>query len=122
MIEQRTSDLRDHTDRLMESDNEKTILLAKLREQSEAFERQAREDALTGLANRRSMDEARRCCERLRLVVEQLDCTSFAPGWKLTISGGLAERTGLSHYEKLLSRADALLYEAKHAGRNCVHG
>jgi diguanylate cyclase (GGDEF)-like protein len=200
LIEQRTSDLRDRTDRLMESDREKTFLLEKLREQAEAFERQAREDALTGLANRRSLEvelarafaeaiasgrrlsvalfdidefkrindgyshaagdqaliavaramrdelgglgmlarwggeefavlfeglpleEARHRCERLRWAVERLDCSAFAPGWKLTISGGVAERTGLSHYEKLLSRADALLYEAKRAGRNCIRG
>lgn len=200
LIDQRTSDLRDRTDRLVESDKEKTILLAKLQEHAEAFERQAREDALTGLANRRSMDEelarafagtsasgrklcvalfdidefkrindgyshaagdqaliavsnalrdelgalgtlarwggeefavlfegllldeARRCCERLRLAVERLDCSRFAPGWKLTISGGVAENTGLSHYEKLLSRADELLYEAKRAGRNRICG
>lgn len=200
LIEQRTSDLRDRTDRLLESDKEKTVLLEKLREHAEAFERQAREDALTGLANRRSMDEqlargfaestasgrrlsvalfdidefkrindsyshaagdqaliavartmrdelgalgmlarwggeefavmfeglpleeARHRCERLRWAVERLDCSAFAPEWKLTISGGVAERTGLSHYEKLLSRADALLYEAKRAGRNRIHG
>ena len=200
LIDERTGDLRDRTDRLMESDKEKTFLLAKLKDQAEAFERQAREDALTGLANRRSMDEelarafieatatgsrlcvalfdidefkrlndgyshaagdlalvavatamrkelgasgmlarwggeefavlfegvrlveARRCCERLRLAVEQLDCSGFAPGWKLTISGGVVENTGLSQYEKLLSRADALLYEAKHAGRNRICG
>lgn len=200
LIEQRTSDLRDRTDRLMESDKEKTFLLEKLKDQAEAFERQAREDALTGLANRRSMDEqltrafaeaiasgrrlsvglfdidefkrindgyshaagdqaliavadtmreelgalgilarwggeefavlfeglpleeARNRCERLRWAVERLDCSAFAPGWKMTISGGVAERTGLSHYEKLLSRADTLLYEAKRAGRNRIHG
>jgi diguanylate cyclase (GGDEF)-like protein len=200
LIEQRTRDLRDRTDRLMESDKEKTVLLGKLRQHAEAFERQAREDALTGLANRRSMDEelargfaesvatgrrlsvalfdidefkrindsyshaagdealiavahamreelgglgmlarwggeefallfedmqleeARHLCERLRRAVEHLDCIAFAPGWKLTISGGVAERTGLSHYEKLLSRADLLLYEAKRAGRNRIHG
>ncbi|MEO6227890.1 MAG: GGDEF domain-containing protein, partial [Thermomonas sp.] len=68
------------------------------------------------------LDEARHRCERLRWAVERLDCSAFAPGWKLTISGGVAERSGLSHYEKLLSRADALLYEAKRAGRNRIHG
>lgn len=68
------------------------------------------------------LDEARNRCERLRWAVERLDCSAFAPGWKITISGGVAERTGLSHYEKLLSRADALLYEAKRAGRNRIHG
>ena len=200
LVDQRTSDLRDRTERLTESDKDKTLLLAKLKQHAEAFERQAREDALTGLANRRSMDEelarafaqamtmdqqlslalfdidhfkrvndtyshaagdlaliavatamrdelgtsgmfarwggeefavlfegvplneARRRCERLRLAAERLDCSKFAPGWKLTISGGVAERTGFSHAEKLLGRADALLYEAKRAGRNRIQG
>jgi len=171
-----------------------------LKEQSEAFERQAREDALTGLDNRRRMDEelarafeqavqsgkslsfalididhfkrindgyshaagdralievarlmrdelgalgklarwggeefavlfeglaldeARRRCERLRWAVERLECSGVAPGWKMSISGGVAERTGLAHYERLVSRADALLYEAKRAGRNRIMG
>ena len=200
VVEERTSDLREQTDKLRESDQEKSILLARLKEQSEAFERQAREDALTGLGNRRSMDEelahafelavqsgkplsfalidvdhfkrindgyshaagdralievarvmrdelgalgrlarwggeefavlfeglaleeARRRCERLRWAVERLDCGAFAPGLRMSISGGVAERTGLAHYERLVSRADALLYEAKHAGRNRIHG
>ena len=200
VVEERTSDLRDQTERLRDSDREKSFLLAKLKEQSEAFERQAREDALTGLDNRRRMDEelarafeqavqsgkslsfalididhfkrindgyshaagdralievarlmrdelgalgklarwggeefavlfeglaldeARRRCERLRWAVERLDCSGFAPGWKMSISGGVAERTGLAHYERLVSRADALLYEAKRAGRNRIMG
>ena len=200
IVDQRTSDLRDQTDRLMRADHEKSVLLAKLQEQSEAFERQALEDALTGLANRRSineelarafdratragkplsfalldldhfkrindtyshlsgdralvvvagvltaeagalgkvarwggeefavlfegvgLDQARACCERLRMAVEQLDCSAFAPGWKMSISGGVAERTGLAYYEKLVSRADDLLYEAKRSGRNRICG
>lgn len=198
VVEKRTSDLREQTERLRESDQEKSGLLTKLQEQSEAFERQAREDWLTGLHNRRSMDEqlarafekavqsgrplsfalididqfkrindeyshaagdralsavakvmrdelgvlgtlarwggeefavlfeglaleeARRRCERLRWSVERLDCSGFAPGWKMSISGGVAERTGLAHYERLVNRADALLYEAKHIGRNRI--
>ena len=58
----------------------------------------------------------------LRWAVERLDCAAFAPGLKITISGGVAERTGLAHHERLVSRADVLLYEAKRAGRNRIHG
>ena len=200
VVDQRTRDLREQTDRLMQADQEKSVLLSRLQEQSEAFERQAREDALTGLANRRSMDEelgcafdraarngtplsfalldldhfkrindtyshlsgdralvvvagvltaeagalgtvarwggeefavlfedvaldeARACCERLREAVERLDCSAFAPGWRMSISGGVVERTGLAYYEKLVSRADDLLYEAKREGRNRICG
>jgi diguanylate cyclase (GGDEF)-like protein len=200
VVDQRTSALREQADRLIQADQEKSELLARLQAQSEAFERQAREDWLTGLGNRRSMeealsrafeqarasgqplsfalididnfkrindgyshaagdralgelarvmqaelgalgklarwggeefavlfeglalDEARRRCERLRAAVERLDCGPFAPGWKLSISVGVAERTGLAHYERLVVRADALLYEAKRAGRNRVSG
>jgi diguanylate cyclase (GGDEF)-like protein len=68
------------------------------------------------------LEEARRCCERVRMAVERLDCSAFAPGWKMSISGGVAERTGLAHYERLVGRADTLLYEAKRDGRNCIRG
>ena len=200
VVDQRTQDLREQTERLLEADKEKTMLLGRLQEQSEAFERQAREDALTGLANRRSLNEelarafdasirhetplcfalldldhfkrindtyshlsgdralvaaakalqaevggmgqvarwggeefavlfegtgladARACCERARRALERVDCSAFAPGWKMTISSGVAERTGLAHYERLVSRADALLYQAKREGRNRVCG
>ena len=200
VIEQRTSALREQTERLLESDREKSILVTRLKEQSEDFERMALEDALTGIGNRRNLDaqlarafehalttrsplsfalfdiddfkrindhyshaagdqallavahalrdgigargsiarwggeefaalfegmpleEARLLCEQLREIVQAIDCSAFAPGWSMTISGGVTERTGLSHHEKLVSRADALLYEAKRAGRNRICG
>ena len=68
------------------------------------------------------LDEARQLCEQLRARVQAIDCTEFAPGWSMTISAGVTERTGLAHHEKLVSRADALLYEAKRAGRNRICG
>lgn len=198
MVEQRTHDLRRQTDRLMQSDQEKSSLLAQLREQSEAFERQAREDALTGIDNRRSMDErlarafelserlarplafalldldyfkhindehshaagdavlrgvaqlmraqlrpddcvarwggeefallfpdtdlatAQAVCERVRAAIEDMDCSAFAPGARLSASIGVAEREGTGHPDRLASRADQKLYAAKAAGRNRV--
>ena len=68
------------------------------------------------------VEAAREHCERVRRAVEAMDCSEFAPGWRMTLSGGVAERTGLAHHEKLVSRADVLLYEAKRAGRNRISG
>ncbi|WP_305803992.1 ligand-binding sensor domain-containing diguanylate cyclase [Stenotrophomonas sp. YIM B06876] len=171
-----------------------------LRVQAGAFERQAREDALTGLMNRRAFDEAlardfdraakegtpltlamadldyfKRIndgyshtagdaalraaaatirahagdgvlaarwggeefallfpglareqalarCERLRQAVAAIDTSGFAPGFTMSVSMGVADRVGLTHHEKLLNRADALLYQAKRSGRNRVCG
>ena len=56
----------------------------------------------------------------LRQAIERVDCGQFAPGLKITASIGLAERTGLPHRERLVSRADQKLYEAKNGGRNRV--
>ena len=58
LIDDRTEDLRQQAARLLLADEEKSVLLEKLRDQSEAFEKQAREDALTGLPNRRAFDES----------------------------------------------------------------
>lgn len=56
-VENKTAELRASTERLLAADGDKTRLMEQLRKQAEAFERQAREDALTGLANRRAFDE-----------------------------------------------------------------
>lgn len=58
LVDQRTYDLQLQAESLLAANQDKTRLLERLREQSEAFERQAREDALTGLPNRRVFDEA----------------------------------------------------------------
>ena len=61
-------------------------------------------------------------CEGVRHAIEAIDCRDFAPGLKITASIGVAERTGLAHHERLVTRADGKLYEAKHTGRNRVVG
>ncbi|AKC87523.1 ligand-binding sensor domain-containing diguanylate cyclase [Pseudoxanthomonas suwonensis] len=56
-VRERTADLQAQAERLVAADRERTELLERLREQAEAYGRQAREDALTGLPNRRHFDE-----------------------------------------------------------------
>jgi diguanylate cyclase (GGDEF)-like protein len=57
LVDERTRNLQVQAHQLRDADKEKTGLLHQLRLQSEAFERQAREDVLTGLPNRRALDE-----------------------------------------------------------------
>lgn len=58
LVDDRTQALRHQTAQLIEADGEKTALLGQLRMQAQTFERQAHEDALTVLPNRRSFDAA----------------------------------------------------------------
>ncbi len=53
LIDQRTEELRRQNDALARANAEKTNLLDTVRKQSEAFAKQAQEDPLTGLPNRR---------------------------------------------------------------------
>ncbi len=81
LVDARTEDLRQQTQRLREADAEKTRLLQTIQAQADAFERQAREDALTGIPNRRRVDEAievyfaqsRRSGDPLSLVLIDID-------------------------------------------------
>lgn len=81
LVDQRTYDLQLQAESLLAANQDKSQLLEQLRQQSEAFERQARQDALTGLPNRRVFDEtlAREVARHLRsghplcLVVLDID-------------------------------------------------
>ncbi|WP_297833009.1 ligand-binding sensor domain-containing diguanylate cyclase [Thermomonas sp.] len=68
------------------------------------------------------LKSALKLCEELRIAVEAIDCSAYAPGTRLTVSAGVVDRTGISHHEKMVSHADKLLYWAKSAGRNRVCG
>ncbi|MBU2280134.1 MAG: diguanylate cyclase [Gammaproteobacteria bacterium] len=195
---EKTSALRQQAEILTLAVEEKSILAEQLRLQAAAFAAQAREDGLTGLANRRAFDEqlasefnraqrlqhqlclaimdidhfkrindqwshmagdevlkriaeilklhcrdidltsrwggeefalllpqtsleqGHEVCERLRLAIVSADFQDIAAGLKVTASFGIAVNTGLAHYDKLISRADTLLYQAKTDGRNKV--
>ncbi len=58
LVDAATRDLQAQTVNLQALNQEKTELADRLAVQAEQFERQAREDALTGLPNRRAFDEA----------------------------------------------------------------
>lgn len=59
-------------------------------------------------------------CERLRVAVERHDWAALAVPLRVTISIGLCRAGAAEDVSELLARADAALYEAKHAGRNCL--
>jgi diguanylate cyclase (GGDEF)-like protein len=67
-----------------------------------------------------SADAAARLAERCRVEIEQLSVPAGAATITITGSFGVAEADGTSSIAALMERADALLYEAKHAGRNRV--
>jgi len=65
--------------------------------------------------------DAAHAIERVRAAVEALAIPhpGASPAGVLTVSAGIAELQG-GAWEDWLARADAALYEAKRAGRNCV--
>ena len=65
-------------------------------------------------------EAARDICERIREAVMLADCSLVAPGLNLTISMGVAEYAGETQHDKLLSRSDSALYQAKQRGRNRI--
>ena len=68
-------------------------------------------------------DEAARVvCEKVRAAVADHPWSEVAPGLALTVSIGYCADTALDSAERMLAVADAELYAAKAAGRNCVCG
>lgn len=67
------------------------------------------------------LDVARERCEQVRAAIETVTAAEYGMLTNITASFGIAS-TKISGYELriLLAHADAALYEAKRAGRNCV--
>jgi len=62
--------------------------------------------------------------QRARLIAERLRKSvlseSYLKKYKITISLGVTEYKPKDNLERMSKRADAALYQAKKAGRNCV--
>jgi len=81
LVDERTKDLAREKEKLERTNQEKALLLVQVKEQSEAYEKLSKEDALTGLANRRELtrflllelERARRNQRSLCVVLADLD-------------------------------------------------
>jgi diguanylate cyclase (GGDEF)-like protein len=72
------------------------------------------------LLQRASLLDAESVVQRVRQQLDSADVPGLPNGRRVTVSFGIAPVQSLEHLSKALSRADALLYEAKQAGRNRV--
>jgi diguanylate cyclase (GGDEF)-like protein len=68
------------------------------------------------------MHNAAQLAERIRLAVASIVTADLHPGLQLSASIGFTEFHPGEAIDMLLKRADDALYQAKHAGRNCVVG
>jgi diguanylate cyclase (GGDEF)-like protein len=64
-----------------------------------------------------SCQDAQRVIERIEHAIRSIPTAKT--GLPLTVSSGITQAIPFEQAETLLARADAALYEAKHAGRNC---
>ena len=69
-----------------------------------------------------NQEQARLTAEKIRLTIAELRIEELNPGFRLTISLGIAGKSAddVSSLSDLLRQADVALYAAKKAGRNCV--
>ncbi len=66
------------------------------------------------------LQQAQEACEALRQRVQAHPWHEVHPDLRITISMGLYSDTEVTSFHGMLGAADALLYSAKHAGRNRV--
>ena len=69
-----------------------------------------------------SAEEATAALNRLRRIVAALNWTAISGGLAVTMSAGVVQICDDETPGEVLARADAALYRAKDAGRNCVVG
>jgi diguanylate cyclase (GGDEF)-like protein len=67
-----------------------------------------------------TLEHARAACQRLRAVVAGHPWHEIHEGLQVTISIGVTSDAAFNHAAEMLAASDRQLYEAKHAGRNCV--
>ena len=64
--------------------------------------------------------QGRMVCERVQVAVRQYDWNQVHAGLKVSLSIGLVADLSVPNHERLISRADSKLYEAKNAGRDRI--
>jgi diguanylate cyclase (GGDEF)-like protein len=69
-----------------------------------------------------TLENAKLVCEKIRHKIENYPWHKLHSALEVTISMGLADDLSLTHSEKLLAAADAVLYRVKHSGKNRVEG
>lgn len=74
------------------------------------------------LLNKTDLQGAKVIGDRIRKVVEELDINLTEDTLQVTVSIGATAQIANDDMESLLKRADAALYQAKDAGKNCVVG
>ena len=94
-------------------------LRSELREQLDWAGRYGGEEFVVVLPET-TLEEAARFAERLRQRIEQASTQYEGKEIRITASFGVSQRREEDDAASILARADALLYRAKEAGRNCV--
>jgi diguanylate cyclase (GGDEF)-like protein len=67
-----------------------------------------------------ALNDAHLFAEQIRMLVPAIDLSHWLGGRCITVSIGVAASGAVDTVSTMLRRADAALYTAKHAGRNCV--
>ncbi len=66
------------------------------------------------------VEEAAAIAERIRQAIASAEISVASTRIRVTASLGVAQWDGHESLQRLISRVDVAMYEAKHAGRNCV--